>query len=61
MKNVCLILQLEGIRKKYGQLSKKRIKEDIEANGGISPWSIHNLFDKCPCERCKEERIKNGN
>jgi hypothetical protein len=44
--------------KSFRNAMKKRIKEDMEANGGISPWSIHNCFEECPCDRCKQERKK---
>jgi hypothetical protein len=46
--------------KSFRNADKKRIKEAIEENGGIPPWSIHSLFEECPCDKCKQDRAKNG-
>ncbi len=44
--------------KSFDKAMKRRINKDTEENGGIPPFSIHALFDECPCERCKQERKK---
>ena len=42
--------------KSFDNARKKRIKEAMEANGVVYPWSLHNFVDGCQCENCNIER-----